>query len=56
MQSDQREFLNSLSERVLGAVFEVANTLGAGNRSLCLLVNFQKPTIDWKRIVYNFPD
>ena len=30
MQSDQREFLNSLSERVLGAVFEVSNTLVAG--------------------------
>jgi hypothetical protein len=87
--------LNSLSEKVLGAVFEVSNTLGAGflekvyerallielvedvlvielkcverlanehvaqrlnylrasGRTLCLLINFQKPKVEWKRIV-----
>jgi GxxExxY protein len=30
MNADERRFLDSLTERVLGAVFEVANTLGAG--------------------------
>src|SRR5271165_4716653 len=30
MNADNTENLNSLTERVLGAVFEVANTLGAG--------------------------
>ena len=101
--------LDSLTERVLGAVFEVTNTLGAGflekvyqrckrgfgdspdtakdllvedvlvveqkcvdrfssehtaqglnylrasGRSVCLLVNFQKPKVEWKRIVHGFP-
>ena len=22
----------------------------------CLLINFQKPTVEWKRIVHRFPD
>ncbi len=30
MNSDERRSLDALTERVLGAVFEVANTLGAG--------------------------
>jgi GxxExxY protein len=30
MNADQRGFFDSLTERVLGAVFEVSNTLGAG--------------------------
>lgn len=30
MNADERGFLDSLTERVLGAVFEVSNTLGAG--------------------------
>src|SRR6266852_5294636 len=30
MNADKRELINDLPERVLGAVFEVANTLGAG--------------------------
>jgi len=125
-----RDKLDSLTERVLGAVFEVTNTLGAGflekvyqrallrelalrgirataeasfsvtykghsvgdyfadllvedvlvvelkcverlcsehsaqclnylrasGRTVCLLVNFQKPTVEWKRIVHRFPD
>src|SRR5438045_5986091 len=128
MNADKTD-LNSLSEKVLGAVFEVSNTLGAGflekvyhrallaelrlrgmrvtaeasfpitykgqpvgeyfadllvedvlvielkcterlanehtaqclnylrasGRSLCLLVNFQKPKVEWKRIVHRFP-
>jgi GxxExxY protein len=122
-------FLDSLTERVLGAVFEVSNTLGAGflekvyqrallrelglrgipataeasfpvvykgqcvgeyfadilvddalvlglkcvdrlagehttqclnylwasGRTVCLLVNFQKPKVEWKRVVNGFP-
>ena len=128
MDADERKLLDSLTERVLGAVFEVANTLGAGflekvyerallrelrlqgipavsqasfsvaykdqcvgefyadilvedalvvelkcvdrltnehlaqclnylrasRLNLCLLVNFQKPTVEWKRVVLNF--
>jgi GxxExxY protein len=124
----EREFFNSLTERVLAAVFEVSNTLGAGflekvyeralvtelrlrnirvttqaafkvtykdqyigeyfadilvedalvieikcverlgkeytaqclnylrasGLTLCLLVNFQRPRVEWKRIVYGF--
>ena len=30
MNTDEPEFLDSLTERLLGAVFEVSNTLGAG--------------------------
>ena len=30
MNTDEHGFLNSLTEQVLGAVFEVSNTLGAG--------------------------
>ncbi len=30
MNTDERGFFDSLTERVIGAVFEVANTLGAG--------------------------
>jgi GxxExxY protein len=128
MNADERRLLDSLTERVLGAVFEVANTLGAGflekvyerallkelklrgiqatsqasfsvvykgqcvgeyyadilvenmlvvelkcvdrlanehmaqclnylrasGMCLCLLVNFQKPTVQWKRVVLKF--
>jgi len=128
MNADERRSLDDLTERVLGAVFEVANTLGAGflekvyhrallrelqllgiaavsqasfsvvykdqsvaeyfadilvedalvvelkcvdrltnehmaqclnylrasGMNLCLLVNFQKPTVEWKRVVLNF--
>jgi len=128
MNTDQRGCFDSLTERVLGAVFEVSGTLGAGflekvyerallrelglrgirataqasfpviyksyyvgeyfadllvedvlvvelkcverlanehtaqclnylrasGRTLCLLVNFQKPKVEWKRIVHGF--
>lgn len=128
MNADERGFFDSLTERVLGAVLEVSNTLGAGflekvyerallrelglrgiqaiaqaslpvtykghyvgeffadllvedvlvvelkcverlanehtaqcinylrasGRTLCLLVNFQKPKVEWKRIVHGF--
>ena len=30
MNADERRYLDSLTERVIGAVFEVSNTLGAG--------------------------
>jgi GxxExxY protein len=130
MTTDEREFLESLTERVLAAIFEVSNTLGAGflekvyerallkelalrgisaipqasftvvykvqsvgeyctdllvedvlvvelkcverlanehtaqclnylrasGRSVCLLVNFQKPKVEWKRIVQGYRD
>jgi GxxExxY protein len=29
------------------------NYLRASGRSLCLLVNFQKPKVEWKRIIYD---
>ena len=128
MNAAERGFFDSLTERVLGAVFEVSNTLGAGflekvyerallkelglrgirataqasfavtykghsvgeycadilvedvlvvelkcverlanehtaqclnylrasGRTLCLLVNFQKPKVQWKRVVHGF--
>jgi GxxExxY protein len=128
MNTDERGFFDSLTERVLGAIFEVSNTLGAGflekvyeralvtelrlrgirvtaqaslsidykghavgeyfadilvedvlvvelkcverlanehiaqclnylrasGRTLCLLVNFQKPKVEWKRIANGF--
>jgi GxxExxY protein len=130
MNHDEPGFYDSLTERVLGAVLEVSNTLGAGflekvyerallrelrlhdikaspqasfavtykghpvgeyfadllvedvlvieikcadrltnehsaqcinylrasGRTLCLLVNFQKPRAEWKRIVYGFEE
>ena len=128
MNTDERGYFDALTEQVLGAVFEVSNTLGAGflekvyqrallheirlrgiravaeasfsvtfkgygvgeyfadilvedvlvielkcaerlsnehlaqclnylrasRRTLCLLVNFQKPKVEWKRIVHGF--
>ncbi|MGD0499932.1 MAG: GxxExxY protein [Bryobacteraceae bacterium] len=128
MNADEREYLDSLSEKALGAAFEVSNTLGAGflekvyerallrelrlrgiaassqvpfsvmykdqcvgeycadlivedtlivelkcadrltndhlaqclnylrasGRNLCLLINFQKPTLEWRRVVLDF--
>ena len=128
MNADERGYLDSLSERVIGAAFDVANTLGAGflekvyerallvelslqgikavaqpsfgvtykgravgeyfadilvedllvielkcverlanehtaqcinylrasGMTLCLLINFQKPKVEWKRIVCEF--
>jgi GxxExxY protein len=128
MNTDERRWSDDLTERVLGAVFEVSNTLGSGflekvyrrallhelrlrgiraaaevsfsvtykshlvgeyfadilvedvlvielkcagrlsnehtaqclnylrasGRTLCLLVNFQKPKVEWKRIVHGF--
>ena len=30
------------------------NYLRASEMSLCLLVNFQRPTVEWKRVVLNF--
>ena len=130
MNADERGFLDSVAERVLGAVFEVSNTLGAGflekvyqrallrelvlrglrataqasftvtykghnvgeyaadilvegvlvlelkcverlgnehtaqclnylrasGLTICLLVNFQKPKVEWKRIVHGIPE
>ena len=32
------------------------NYLRASGRTLCLLVNFQRPKVEWKRIVYGFQD
>ena len=81
MNADERRSLDDLTERVLGAIFEVAdilvedvlvlelkcvdrlsndhmaqclNYLRASGMSLCLLVNFQKPTVEWKRVVLKF--
>lgn len=85
-----RDELDSLSEKVIGAFFEVSNGPGAGflekvyekalllvelkcverlaaehsaqcmnylrasGIGVCLLVNFQKPRVDWRRIVVEF--
>ena len=31
------------------------NYLRASGRTVCLLVNFQRPIVEWKRIVHGFP-
>ena len=31
------------------------NYLRASGRTVCLLVNFQKPKVEWKRVVHGFP-
>ena len=31
------------------------NYLRASGRTVCLLVNFQKPKVEWKRVVNGFP-
>ena len=31
------------------------NDLRASGRTVCLLVNFQKPKVEWKRVVNGFP-
>ena len=49
LATDEHGYLDSLTERVLAAVFEVSNTLG-----LCLLVDFQKSKVEWKRIIQGF--
>ena len=128
MNADERRYINSLTEQVLSAAFEVSNTLGVGflekvyqralwrelgrrgiksrmeagltvfykgedvgnyvadllvedililelkcadslapehtaqclnylrasNRNVCLLMNFQRPTMEWKRVVREF--
>ncbi len=37
-------------------VAQCLNYLNASSRSVCLLVNFQKPKAEWKRIVSRFHD
>jgi GxxExxY protein len=32
------------------------NYLRASGRTVCLLVSFQRPKVEWKRIVHRFPD
>jgi GxxExxY protein len=32
------------------------NYLRASGRTVCLLVNFQKPKVEWRRVVHRFPD
>jgi GxxExxY protein len=59
-------FADILVEEVLGIELQCAerlsnehtapclNYLRASGRTLCLLVNFQKPKVEWKRIVHGF--
>ena len=49
----QRALLHELRLRGIRAAAEV-NYLRASSRTLCLLVNFQKPKVEWKRIVHGF--
>ena len=37
-------------------IAQCLNYLRASGRTVCLLVNFQKPKVEWKRIVLGFPD
>jgi len=34
---------------------ETPSPFGCGYAALCLLVNFQKPKVEWTRIVHGFP-
>jgi hypothetical protein len=56
MNTDERGFF--LVEDVLvvelKCVERLANYLRGSGRSLCLPVNFQKPKVEWKRIVHGF--
>jgi GxxExxY protein len=36
-------------------VAQCLNYLRASGRTICLLVNFQKPKVEWRRIVHGFP-
>ena len=35
-------------------IAQCINYLQASGRTLCLLVNFQKPKVEWKRVVHRF--
>ena len=37
-------------------IAQCLNYLRASGRTVCLLVNFRKPKVEWKRIVLGFPD
>jgi GxxExxY protein len=37
-------------------IAQCLNDLRASGRTVCLLVNFQKPKVEWKRIVHGFPE
>ena len=43
------------AERLSGEhMAQCLNYLRASRRGLCLLINFQKPKVEWKRIVHGF--
>lgn len=44
-------------ERLAGEhAAQCVNYLRASGRPVCLLINFQRPKVEWKRIVAGFPD
>ncbi|MEO8371334.1 MAG: GxxExxY protein [Candidatus Solibacter sp.] len=44
-------------ERLTGEhAAQCLNYLRASGRKVCLLVNFYKPKVEWKRVVHGFPD
>jgi hypothetical protein len=47
---DRTEICGTPRERT-----QCLNYLRASGRTLCLLVNFQKPKVEWKRIVHGLP-
>ena len=62
MDTDAHEWESDLTEVVIGAAFEVSNELGAGflekvyerapsRLSVALLINFQRPKAEWKRVL-----
>jgi hypothetical protein len=52
----ERALLTELGLRGIRATAaQCLNYLRAPGRTLCLLVNFQKPKVEWKRIVLGFP-
>ena len=43
------------AERLIGAhTAQCINYLRASGKSVCLLINFQNPKVEWKRIVQGF--
>ena len=49
MNADARRSLDSLTGRVINAVFEGSN---AARLTVCLLINFNDAKVDWKRVVF----
>ncbi len=48
--------IKCVEEFCSGHVAQCLNYLKATGLHLALLINFKRPKVEWKRVVYNFPD